>query len=140
DADLPPQTLTYSLEPGAPPTASIDASGVFTWTPASADAGTTNVITVRVTDDSLPILSDTETFTVLVTRELKVTEIAITNGIVSLTWSSVPGRNYRVQYKNVLTDDWSNLGGVINANGVSTTATNNIDANTRRFYRILQTN
>ncbi|MEZ6130700.1 MAG: putative Ig domain-containing protein [Planctomycetaceae bacterium] len=40
DADLPPDTLTYFLDPTAPTGATIDATtGVFRWTPAASEAG-----------------------------------------------------------------------------------------------------
>jgi hypothetical protein len=46
-----------------------------------------------------------------------------------------------VQHKaNLATGSWSNLGGLINANSTTTTATDNVGTNTRRFYQILQTN
>jgi hypothetical protein len=67
DADLPPQRLAFTLAPGAPPAASIDAaSGVFTW-PIGEDVGpSTNQITVRVTDDALQALTTARLFTVQV--------------------------------------------------------------------------
>ncbi|MDB6122084.1 MAG: N-acetylmuramoyl-L-alanine amidase family 2 [Pedosphaera sp.] len=61
------QTLTYSLDAGAPAGASINASsGVFTWTPTEAQGPSTNTITVRVTDNGSPAQSDFETITVTV--------------------------------------------------------------------------
>ena len=58
--------LTYSLD-AAPATARIHAiKGFFLWRPERADAATTNVITVRVTDDHLPPSSATKTFIVVV--------------------------------------------------------------------------
>lgn len=67
DGDLPPQTLTYSLDSGAPAGASIDASsGVFTWTPTEAQGPDSYPITVRVTDNGSPALDDYETITVTV--------------------------------------------------------------------------
>src|SRR6185369_12806896 len=67
DPDIPVNTLTFSLEPGAPAGASINASnGVFTWTPSEAQGPSTNTITVRVTDDGAPPASDTRSFTVVV--------------------------------------------------------------------------
>jgi hypothetical protein len=67
DADLPNEKLTYSLDAGAPEGASIDgASGVFSWTPTEAQGPSTNAITVRVTDNGYPALSDAKTFTVAV--------------------------------------------------------------------------
>ncbi|MDZ4821471.1 MAG: putative Ig domain-containing protein [Planctomycetota bacterium] len=51
DADLPNDTLTYSLLAGFPTGAAIDAStGVFTWTPTAAQGPGTYTISVRVTD------------------------------------------------------------------------------------------
>lgn len=58
-----PQTLTYSLEPGAPAGASISSTGVFSWTPSADQATGPYTITVRVSDGTA---SDTETFTVTV--------------------------------------------------------------------------
>jgi len=67
DTDLPPQTLTFNLDPGAPAGASIDpTNGLFTWKPTRAQAPGTNVITVRVIDDGTPPLSATQSFTVIV--------------------------------------------------------------------------
>jgi hypothetical protein len=57
--------LTFSLDPGAPAGARIDpATGAFTWTPPNGPA--TVSITVRVSDNGTPNLSDTRTFTVSV--------------------------------------------------------------------------
>lgn len=142
DSDLPAQNLTYVLDPTAPSGASIDAAtGVFSWTPTSAQAGTTNVIIVRVTDDGSPNLSDNASFTIVVTRELKVTEIDISGNTVTITWASTPGKTYRLQRKSNLNDAWSNSGGTVNASsGATTSTTDTIGSNIRQFYRILQTN
>ena len=62
DADIPANTLTFSLDAGAPAGATIDAStGVFSWTPGSSGAFP---VTVRVTDNGTPQLFDTETITI----------------------------------------------------------------------------
>ncbi len=67
DPDLPPQTLTYILDPGAPAGASINpATGLFTWTPSVAQYPGTYAVTVRVTDNGNPPLSATGTFNVTV--------------------------------------------------------------------------
>jgi hypothetical protein len=59
------QTLTYTLDPGAPAGAAIDPStGIFTYTPDDGPA--TYQVTVRVTDNGLPALHDTQTFTIIV--------------------------------------------------------------------------
>ncbi len=62
--DLPGNTLTYSLG-SAPAGASINpTTGLFTWTPA--DGLATAQVTVRVTDNGSPQLSDTKTFIITV--------------------------------------------------------------------------
>jgi hypothetical protein len=67
DADLPFQTLAYSLAPGAPYGASVNpTNGVLTWTPRGEQGPATNVIHVIVTDDGSPPLSATNSITVIV--------------------------------------------------------------------------
>src|SRR5207249_2822151 len=64
DADLPGNTLTFSLV-SAPDGVNLNpSSGVLTWTPTEAQGPSTNLITVRVTDNGAPPLSDTRSFTV----------------------------------------------------------------------------
>ena len=64
DADLPADTLTYSLSGGVPSGASIDASsGMFTWTPTEAQGPGTYTFTVVVSDATA---TDSETITVTV--------------------------------------------------------------------------
>ncbi len=61
DFDLPANTLTFSLDAGAPAGAAIDpSSGVFTWTPSEAQGSEDYPVTVRVTDNGAPSLSDSE--------------------------------------------------------------------------------
>jgi RHS repeat-associated protein len=67
DADVPPLTLTFGLLPGAPAGAIVyPTTGVFRWTPSAAQAGTTNLIGITVTNDGVPPLSAAQTFTVVV--------------------------------------------------------------------------
>ena len=66
DTDLPAQTLTFSLlNPAA--NASINTtSGVVTFSPTYAQYGSTNTMTVVVTDSGTPALSATNTFKAIV--------------------------------------------------------------------------
>jgi hypothetical protein len=68
DADLPSQTLTYSLD--APSLAlgmMIDsATGAFSWAPTGAQGSLTPSVTITVTDNATGNLSDSETFTISV--------------------------------------------------------------------------
>lgn len=59
------QTLTYSLEPGAPESMSIHPiTGILSWFPTEAEGPSTNRITVKVTDNGLPERTDVKSFTV----------------------------------------------------------------------------
>jgi hypothetical protein len=62
DADVPANAFTYALV--SPPSgASINpTTGVFTWTPTEAQGPNTISITVRVTDNGSPALSNTNQF------------------------------------------------------------------------------
>jgi hypothetical protein len=67
DVDLPPNTLTFSLDPGAPAGANIHpTTGAFTWTPTEIQGPGVYPVTVRVTDNGIPSLDDFETFNIIV--------------------------------------------------------------------------
>ena len=67
DYDLPHQTLTFSLAPGAPLGATLNPStGVFQWQPAEFQGGTTNLFAILVQDNGAPAMTATQTFSVVV--------------------------------------------------------------------------
>ncbi len=139
DTDLPANLLTFSLPSGAPTNAAIGASsGVFSWTPTPQQSPSTNPITVRVTDNGLPNLSASRTFSVFVYPPLAITNLTKSASVVTMTWPSAPGRSYQVQSKTNLQDAiWLPQGGSITATGLTTSATNNIGTAKQRFYRLL---
>ena len=66
DPDVPLQQLTYTLVAG-PANASLNSTnGVFSWRPLVAQANTTNRVTIQVTDDGIPPLGDSNSFTLTV--------------------------------------------------------------------------
>jgi PKD repeat protein len=67
DADLPANTLTFSLGAGAPAGATINATtGEFSWTPTASGSFP---VTVVVTDNGTPSLSDSEAITITVSAD-----------------------------------------------------------------------
>ena len=68
DSDVPAQSLTFSLDAGAPATATISPAGAFAWTPDEADGPGAYSVTIRVTDNGSPVLTDFETITITVTE------------------------------------------------------------------------
>jgi hypothetical protein len=67
DSDMPKQTLTYGLVSG-PKGLTVAADGLVTWTPTEEQGPSTNLITVRVTDNGVPSMSATNSFTLIVSE------------------------------------------------------------------------
>jgi len=77
DSDLPANTVTYSLDVGAPAGTMINAtSGAFSWTPTEAQGPGSYSITVRVSDGGSSPLADTKTFNVSVTESNQAPTLA----------------------------------------------------------------
>jgi hypothetical protein len=106
DPDLPANVLVFSLDAGAPAGASIDASGNFSWTPTSGQVAS-HSITIRVTDNGSPALSDYETITVTVDKRG-----------TRLTYDGATAGQYSdpATMKGILTD---NGGGAMQGTGIS---------------------
>ena len=139
DTDQPPQTLTYSLDAGAPAGASVDpASGVFVWPTTDAQANTTNSITVRVTDNGSPPLSAAQAFTITVRPRPGIATVALSGTNLTLSWGAIPNTTFQVQYKTNLTDAvWRPLGTNILATGACAMAVDaSFGAAPQRFYRL----
>ncbi len=140
-AVLVPRTLTYSLGPGAPTNAVINpATGVFTWTPTETQAPSTNSISILVTDNSSPPVSDMKTFAVTVVGRPSIQSVAFTAGNATLTWSAIAGAKYRVQFKDDLNEgDWTSLVPDVVAAGPTASFTD-APGVPQRFYRVLPVN
>jgi hypothetical protein len=65
DPDVPVQTLTRALVSG-PAGMTVTRAGTLNWTPSLFQAGTTNLVSVKVTDNGVPALSVSNSFTVVV--------------------------------------------------------------------------
>jgi hypothetical protein len=74
------QTLRYSLGAGVPNGASINAvSGIFSWTPTELQGPGVYSVTVIVTDDGVPQMSDSETIQIIV-REVNSAPVIVPIG------------------------------------------------------------
>lgn len=137
DPDIPAQTLTFSMDPGFPPEATIEpTTGVFSWSSIGTKAGTTNPAAIRVTDNGIPSLSTVKSFNIMVIEPLRIQVTAATNSQASITWSSIPGTTYRVQFKESLDDlDWTTLSPDMLASDNVTSFTEVLQAG-RRFFRV----
>lgn len=91
-------------------------TGAFTWTPGTADIGTTNIPVIaddEPTDGGVP-KSDSETFTVVVTSDTLGALGSDGNFIaggdtVTLAWDSVAGQAYKVQLRAKESSNWADI-------------------------------
>ena len=101
DYDLPAQTLSFSLELGAPSGVTVHPqSGLLEWRPTEDQAPGTYSIIARATDDGVPPISSTQEYIIHVLpadETIVIVEIfPAAEGIV-LEWFSTPGKTYRVE-------------------------------------------
>jgi hypothetical protein len=131
------RTLTFSLV--APPLgASVNStSGLFNWRIPSAQANTTNIVQVKVTDNSVPSLSATGSFSVTVNplASVVLTPVSYTNGQFKMQVSGTTGPDYIIMTSGGLTT-WTDLSTNLSpATPFQYTATNAVSS-TNHFYRV----
>jgi len=109
DAEAPPQSLSFSLLD--PPTGAAvgTSSGVFSWRPGLAQAGTSNTMRVVVTDSGSPALSATQAFSVVVSIPAQpALQSGFSNGVFTLLVNGDAGPDYAVLASTNLLD-WITL-------------------------------
>ena len=99
------RTLSFSLVDG-PPTATIDAStGVFSWQTTKADIGATNNVTIRVSDNNVPPITASQSFSIQVVAQPTsptMDSVQISNGQILFEINGSVGFNYTIQSSAVL--------------------------------------
>lgn len=141
DVDAPPQSLSYSLDPGAPTGASINpTTGFFAWQTAATNGQSSVLVTVRVTDDGVPTRTATSTFRVDVIGTHQIASVVrAPNGNVTLNWPSLVSRSYQVQMAtNLTTSAWFNVGGNTPGTGQAMSLNDNAPTGAERYYRIIE--
>ena len=141
DRESAPGNLSYSLVRPVPDGAIIGSrSGLFEWTPRAIPVPSTNSITVRVTDDGFPAMSAERTFTVIVLPDLCLQlEHDAGGGQWSLTWITVPGKTYRVEFTTDLSAPaWTAFGPNRIADTDSLNAGIVLTGGTQKFFRVVR--
>ena len=137
DADVPAQTLSYSLL-NQPAGAGVNSSsGVFNWRPPISQSGSSNFMSVIVTDNGSPNLSATQAFAALVTVPVtpQVQSPVLSGGAFSFTVGGDAGPDYIVQVSTNLflwNSLYTNSSPVLPFNWTDSGASNF----NQRFYRI----
>lgn len=144
DADLPANNLTFALVSG-PTGLTVSPSGAIAWTPTEAQGSSTNLIRVSVSDTNPAAintrsLSATNSFTLVVNSTVVSRPILdtpeLTSTTVTLFWTSIRGKTYRLQYTPDLKgNNWIDLPGDVTASGPKATKTDT-RTSANRFYRV----
>jgi hypothetical protein len=70
---------------------------------------------------------------------LRLTDLSFHSGVLTLTWTAVPGHTYGVQLKDSLdAPAWTPLGNPVSASTTSASTTDSLPPNTHRFYRVVR--
>ena len=112
DPDLPAQTLRWSLLNSAAGVSLNATNGQLVWRPAINQAGTTNLLTLRVVDNGTPSLSATQAFIVTVTRPASplLTLAKFDQAAFRMSLSGEVGPDYLIYAAtNLSQPDWSLL-------------------------------
>ena len=122
DPDIPHQTLSYALGANTPAGAAISEGGLFTWTPTAAQANSTNVFDVVVTDDGFPSRSGTNQVRIIVTigtlTRPTLRSPTLADGTFTVTLEGVSGRTYFLERTLTLEQpDWVVVDEVVSSGG-----------------------
>ncbi len=141
DTDIPFTGLTYQLV-NPPLGAVIDGTGTISWSPTSAQASSTNLITTVVVDGTYPPLSATNSFNVVVDPVVPpmILSIDVTNNAAVITWSGTMNHTYRLQFMNLGDTNWTEVPADITlTNGPTGSTTNSCGNAGTEFYRVTDT-
>jgi len=137
-------TIGYGLL-NPPAGATIDSNGIITWMPTEAEESTTNVLMTVVTnanpyDPLNPRLTATNSFNGVVTDPVVsplITSVTLTNGIATVTWTTVPGHMYTLEYQDNLGGSWTDLQPPVSASSSLASMTNAVGGATHRVYQVV---
>lgn len=128
----------FSLSQAAPCTASINATnGQFVWHTLASDAGASNFFTVHVSHTVRTNLNGSKSFSVSVVQLPSIISLRFSDNLPSITWTSIPGQSYRLQFQDVLGRDWLDLAPPVQASAEIASLTDTAPAIATRFYRVL---
>ncbi|MFZ0829030.1 MAG: hypothetical protein WAO02_16570, partial [Verrucomicrobiia bacterium] len=145
DSDIPANPLTFTLISG-PAGLTVTTNGVINWTPTQAQILNTYTVTISVTDtnpfavneSSLSVTNNFQITVNVASNDFRILSITTSNGVATVTWTSVAGNYYRLLYKDSLTaTDWNNIAPDVLATNQTASMTNVIGDATQRFYRVM---
>jgi Bacterial Ig domain len=112
----------------------LNPSGGFNYTPTNHFNGV-DAFSYQVSDGQTN--SGPATVSITVSNLIQILSVGLSNEVVAVTWSSIVGKAYRLQYKDGWADtNWTDLVPDVNASGNTAIGTNAVDATAQRIYRV----
>jgi hypothetical protein len=113
----------------------LSQDGGFEYTPTNHFSGEDS-FTYRASDGQAE--SGEATVRIGVSNNIEITSIGVTNGVVTMIWTALAGKGYRMQYKDELTEaSWTDVMPEVMATGATAVGTNAVGVSNQRFYRVL---
>jgi lysophospholipase L1-like esterase/fibronectin type 3 domain-containing protein len=137
DNDLPAQTMSYTLLTG-PANATLDSnSGAFSFRPLVTQANTTIPFTLQVSDNGVPPLTATRSFSVTVNPLVMPTlgNVTFAGGLLSLHVNGQAGPDYRIE-TSINLSHWTPLHTATSPAMPFTWTDTDTSGSTQRFYRV----
>ena len=136
DSDPEGESLTAILVSG-PLQGVLDLSptGGFNYTPTNHFSGV-DTFTYQASDGQTN--SGLATVSIVVSNLIQIVSVGLSNDVVTVTWTSIVGKDYRLQYKDSWADtDWTDVAPDVSASGTTAIGTNAVEAVPQRIYRVL---
>jgi len=128
------------MDSTAPEGATIDPStGIVSWTPTDAQASGSCDVTIHATDDGVPPMTSTATYTIRVkdrSFDLILVDLGRSGNSCVISWQSEIGKTYQVEYKDPQ-GAWTPFGAPVLAAGPSLSITDDLLASPNRVYRVV---
>jgi hypothetical protein len=115
----------------------LNEDGGFTYAPTNARAGV-DQFTYQATDGPTNLGATVATITLTAPVTPVILAVRQTNDAVTITWTSLAGRTYRLQYRNSLFDPvWHDVAPDLTASAATTSATSLLGGMEQRLYRVI---
>jgi hypothetical protein len=135
DSDPEGDSLTATLVSGPlQGVLNLSPSGGFNYTPTNHFSGV-DTFTYQASDGQTN--SGSATVSITVSNLIQIVSVGLSNDVVTVRWTSIAGKTYRLQYKESLEDtNWTDAAPDVGAGGSTTVGTNAVQAVPQRFYRV----
>ena len=112
----------------------LNPSGGFNYTPTNHFNGM-DAFSYQASDGQTN--SSPAAVSIMVSNLIQILSVELSNEVVTVTWSSIVGKAYRLQYKDGWEDtNWTDLMPDVSASGTTAIGTNAVDAAVQRIYRV----